>query len=459
MKVNFNRIIIPQSRDTILGLLTKFIQCKICMNLLNDPYDCLCCNQTFCKSCIINYIKTNKKCPFSEFFDLNKQKENNKDKQINVSDLLNEIKPSSSNFTKVIQSLKFYCQNHSKGCDVELSIEDILSHEKMCKHKSKNIKVEIKKNKKINVIKKNKKEKEKKDEDIVVEQTIRYFDSKNDMLQDNISNYIEHQDSIISFSGKKYFSDNNKDDDINHFNENTVNNYPNVSKLEKSIEQINQKLSYLNNYIINNIDNKSYFDEDKIQPYKNIEKKKSEFFKKKNQLQDNKSSKRNSMNITNNYYEGAYINTFNNNNVNSHCYNTSGNILYNRDKIMMPFKTKISKFNIKENNNKEKDKKMKMLYKSFKAKKNSIRYLLNEKEKEKEKNKKNQTKNKKNLKIKTDKFIELNLEKNMKAKINTKFKEFNSSKRNSITARDINHVTPKLGTKTQKNLLSIRPFD
>ncbi len=125
----------------------------------------------------------------------------------------------------------------------------------------------------------------------------------------------------------------------------------------------------------------------------------------------------------------------------------------------MPFKTKISKFNIKENNNKEKDKKMKMLYKSFKAKKNSIRYLLNEKEKEKEKNKKNQTKNKKNLKIKTDKFIELNLEKNMKAKINTKFKEFNSSKRNSITARDINHVTPKLGTKTQKNLLSIRPFD
>ena len=59
MKVNFNRIIIPQSRDTILGLLTKFIQCKICMNLLNDPYDCLCCNQTFCKSCIINYIKTN----------------------------------------------------------------------------------------------------------------------------------------------------------------------------------------------------------------------------------------------------------------------------------------------------------------------------------------------------------------------------------------------------------------
>ena len=80
------------------------------------------------------------------------------------------------------------------------------------------------------------------------------------------------------------------------------------------------------------------------------------------------------MNITNNYYEGAYINTNNNNNVNSHCYNTSGNILYNRDKIMMPFKTKISKFNIKENNNKEKDKKIKMKYKYFNFKKNTISY-------------------------------------------------------------------------------------
>ena len=52
------------------------------MNILNDPYDCLCCNQTFCKSCIINYIKANKKCPFSEFFEIkneNKANTNNTD--------------------------------------------------------------------------------------------------------------------------------------------------------------------------------------------------------------------------------------------------------------------------------------------------------------------------------------------------------------------------------------------
>ena len=110
MKVNFNRIIIPSSKEDILNLLTKIIQCKICLNLLNDPYDCLCCNQTFCKSCIINYIKTNNKCPFSEFFEAQKDKKDN----ININELMKKLKPSSSNFTKVIQSLKFYCLNKEK---------------------------------------------------------------------------------------------------------------------------------------------------------------------------------------------------------------------------------------------------------------------------------------------------------------------------------------------------------
>ena len=71
MKVNFNRIIIHEGKDWIKNLLTNFLQCKICMNIINDPYDCLYCNQTFCKKCIINYINSNKKCPFDEFFEKN----------------------------------------------------------------------------------------------------------------------------------------------------------------------------------------------------------------------------------------------------------------------------------------------------------------------------------------------------------------------------------------------------
>ena len=68
MKVNFKRIIIYPEKDWMINLLTNLLQCKICMNIINDPYDCLCCNQTFCKQCIINYINSNKKCPFDSFF-------------------------------------------------------------------------------------------------------------------------------------------------------------------------------------------------------------------------------------------------------------------------------------------------------------------------------------------------------------------------------------------------------
>jgi len=74
MKINFNRIIIPSEKDKIINLFTQFIQCKICINILNDPIDCICCNQTFCRSCIQNYIKTNNKCPYQDFYNKNNQK-------------------------------------------------------------------------------------------------------------------------------------------------------------------------------------------------------------------------------------------------------------------------------------------------------------------------------------------------------------------------------------------------
>ena len=127
MKVNFNRIIINQDKDWMINLLTNFLQCKICMNILNDPYDCLCCNQTFCKKCIINYIDTNKECPFDSFF------QNKKNIALNKNDKYN-IKPSSSNFYKLISSLHFYCKNYQLGCNTQLSIEDIKEHEKNCQY-------------------------------------------------------------------------------------------------------------------------------------------------------------------------------------------------------------------------------------------------------------------------------------------------------------------------------------
>ena len=135
MKVNFSRIVIRQDKDWMLNILTNLIQCKICMNILNDPYDCLCCNQTFCKNCISNYIKTNKKCPYSNFFQ---EKENN----LNSSSL-NNIKPTSSNIKKLVNSLKFNCSYQNNGCNCEIAIEDLIDHESNCQYKTQKPNAEI----------------------------------------------------------------------------------------------------------------------------------------------------------------------------------------------------------------------------------------------------------------------------------------------------------------------------
>ena len=375
MKVNFNRIIIPTSRDDNINLLTKFIQCKICMNLLNDPYDCLCCNQTFCKSCIVNYIKANNKCPFSEFFDLNIQKEKSHNKKLNIPDLLNRIKPSSSNFSKIIQSLKFYCQNNDKGCNIELNIEEISEHEKICKYREKRIKVELKKNNNKNSINSlliNKKESRDKKNNILDEK-FNSFDSNNDLLQDNTYNKIKQQDSVVSFSGIKYFSDNK---DINQFysNENSVNN--NI-KIEKSIDEINKKLSFINNFIINNYENKNNNNENKSKSKKIFDTELSDCNKNENndidESKDSKIVKKNSMTITNNFYDGSYINNvnnFTNDNLNSNNYFKTIN--ENIENKIMPFTTKQFKYSTKREP-KINDKKN---YFTSKTRKNTKRLLL-----------------------------------------------------------------------------------
>ena len=452
MKVNFNRIIIPTSRDDNINLLTKFIQCKICMNLLNDPYDCLCCNQTFCKSCIVNYIKANNKCPFSEFFDLNIQKEKSHNKKLNIPDLLNRIKPSSSNFSKIIQSLKFYCQNNDKGCNIELNIEEISEHEKICKYREKRIKVELKKNNNKNSINSlliNKKESRDKKNNILYEK-FNSFDSNNDLLQDNTYNKIKQQDSVVSFSGIKYFSDNK---DINQFysNENSVNN--NI-KIEKSIDEINKKLSFINSFIINNYDNKYNNNENKSKSKKIFDTELSDCNKNENndidESKDSKIVKRNSMTITNNFYDGSYINNvnnFTNDNLNSHNYFKTIN--ENIENKIMPFTTKQFKYSTKREP-KINDKKN---YFTSKTRKNTKRLLLEDKS-----NKNKNVKNKKKLTNNKSEVKEKTLE-----EINKQEKQENITKDDIFLKNHINNIiatdTPKLGGKTQSYINSVKPFD
>ena len=478
MKVNFNRIIIPSSKENILNLITKFIQCKICMNLLNDPYDCLCCNQTFCKSCIINYIKTNNKCPYSEFFEDNKEKINNN----NIKELMNKIKPSSSNFNRVIQSLKFYCPNKEKGCDDELNIEEVSEHEKLCKFSNKNInkntipKFYKKVNNENNINNKDKEKKNKKNKEnnklknnpnTIIKKSRNSVNSQKDIFikrDNNFSeenrhlnkkinnteifketinyrnkNQLKQQDSIISFCDLKNYLDDKNTNTIQSSNDQEKEKLDknielNNSKLEEFMEQINQKLSTINKFLTINFENKSkddsYFRSNTNNFHKNSEKDVSEFNLKLDSEND-KAYKSNSMAITNNYYDGSYINTINNytnNNLNKTDYLDL--VKDNNKKIK---KNKVLALNIKANKTLETPCKSKKYEKYLKYKKNTLQTNLS----------------KNTNKMPIIKHMNILTEFNDKERKNsiTDSKINKSSRRNSI------NYTPKLGSKSQKRVI------
>ena len=478
MKVNFNRIIIPSSKENILNLITKFIQCKICMNLLNDPYDCLCCNQTFCKSCIINYIKTNNKCPYSEFFEDNKEKINNN----NIKELMNKIKPSSSNFNRVIQSLKFYCPNKEKGCDDELNIEEVSEHEKLCKFSNKNInkntipKFYKKVNNENNINNKDKEKKNKKNKEnnklknnpnTIIKKSRNSVNSQKDIFikrDNNFSeenrhlnkkinnteifketinyrnkNQLKQQDSIISFCDLKNYLDDKNTNTIQSSNDQEKEKLDknielNNSKLEEFMEQIKEKLSTINKFLTINFENKSkddsYFRSNTNNFHKNSEKDVSEFNLKLDSEND-KAYKSNSMAITNNYYDGSYINTINNytnNNLNKTDY-----LDLVKDNTKKIKKNKVLALNIKANKTLETPCKSKKYEKYLKYKKNTLPTNLS----------------KNTNKMPIIKHMNILTEFNDKERKNsiTDPKINKSSRRNSI------NYTPKLGSKSQKRVI------
>ena len=466
MKVNFNRIIIPSSNDNILNLLTKFIQCKICLNLLNDPYDCLCCNQTFCKSCIINYIKANNKCPFSEFFSNQQDKKDNTNN--NINELLKKIKPSSSNFTKVIQNLKFYCQNKEKVCNAELNIEEIFEHEKICKFNNNrnndNInnssKKQIKKNEN-EIQRKNKnnntninksrnsngkcdkdmvKKKESKDGEWggqrknVIHHTFK--DSLN--YQNNIP--LKQQDSIMSFCDFKNSLDekeiNTERSSGNKENESSIknNNMLNVKNFEKSIEEINQKLSNINKYITNNLELKlieeNYSKSNNSNLDKNSEKETSEY----NISENDKGYKSNSMAITNNYYDGSYINTINN--FSNQSINKSDYLDMVKTSTKKIPKYKMSPLNLKSNKAQENSNQINNYKKYLKYKKNTIPTMM-----KKDSTKKSRAKN-------TNILSEFNNKEEIKI--------LNETKTDKVLRKNSINCTPKLGSKSHKKIIDTK---
>ena len=94
--------------------LLQILKCKICLNILLNPYDCSKCGNTFCYSCINKLKESNKKCPFG------------------CTDY--EIMPSSFAIKKFLNQLQFQCLNKENGCNEIISYNNIEQHDKNCEY-------------------------------------------------------------------------------------------------------------------------------------------------------------------------------------------------------------------------------------------------------------------------------------------------------------------------------------
>ena len=108
--IPLSRVIDIDKYENILQIL----KCKLCLNILLNPYDCSKCGNTFCYSCINKLKQSNKKCPFgcTEY----------------------EITPSSFAIKKFLNQLKFYCLNKENGCNEIISYNNIEQHDKNCEY-------------------------------------------------------------------------------------------------------------------------------------------------------------------------------------------------------------------------------------------------------------------------------------------------------------------------------------
>ena len=217
------------------------------MNILIDPVDCLYCNQTFCKDCINNYLKTNKNCPFDNFV---KQKNDENNIKIEKNSEKN-LKPSSNNINKLIDSLRLFCSYKNNGCNMELCLKEINEHEEKCRFKNRKIMTSC-------IINNN-------------------SHSKNEKIKN-----FKKEDSCISFSNVDLSKiDNNNFDFDNNNNNKNVNEIVNnnnviLNDIAGKIDFIYEKIKNINNNNNENFDIKN----DIIQNFKNNLPKKNESSKK-----------------------------------------------------------------------------------------------------------------------------------------------------------------------------------
>ena len=108
--IPLSRVIDLEKHEKLLPIL----KCKICLNILLNPYDCSKCGNTFCCSCITRLKDSNKSCPFG------------------CTDY--DIIPSSFAIKKFLNQLNFSCLNKDNGCEEIIPYSNIEQHDKNCEY-------------------------------------------------------------------------------------------------------------------------------------------------------------------------------------------------------------------------------------------------------------------------------------------------------------------------------------
>ena len=108
--ISISRVIDLDKYENLLQIL----KCKICLNILLNPYDCSKCGNSFCFSCINKLKESDTKCPFG------------------CTDY--EIMPSSFAIKKFLNQLHFSCLNKENGCNEIISYNNIEQHDKNCEY-------------------------------------------------------------------------------------------------------------------------------------------------------------------------------------------------------------------------------------------------------------------------------------------------------------------------------------
>ena len=91
------------------------LTCGICQDIFDEPVVTLCCRQTYCKSCINQWLSNNNTCP--------------NDRQ-NLT--VNMLAQPPRLVLNILNKLQVKCENYGSVCDYILALEQMKEHTKTC---------------------------------------------------------------------------------------------------------------------------------------------------------------------------------------------------------------------------------------------------------------------------------------------------------------------------------------